>query len=303
MFHRIVVPLDGSSFAESALGPARALAEAFNSQLLIVRAEAATGLPQVATSTTESAQIQDEWKRLGAADAYLNEIVVDLRASGLSADYALTLSDADHGIAQIARLHEADTILLASHPRWALADPQQPSTARNLHMETRMPLLVYRPARNGVEHRAEASAADSPPLAGADSPVIVLLDGSRLAEAALPYAQALARAFQSYLALTQTLPPGTSQAETKQAETYLELMCQEVVRSGDHAMTAVVYCAPASGIESIGRQLNSSLIVMTSHGQSHPSNVWLGSVAARGVGKPALRVHRATTRSSLRRAS
>ena len=39
MFSRLIVPLDGSPFAESALGPARALANAFGSSMLVVRAE------------------------------------------------------------------------------------------------------------------------------------------------------------------------------------------------------------------------------------------------------------------------
>src|SRR5262249_53654757 len=79
MFTRIVVPLDGTRFAEAALALARELAHAFHSQILVVRAVPPTPLPRMERSWDEQ---QEEVERLNEADAYLHGIVDELRAQG-----------------------------------------------------------------------------------------------------------------------------------------------------------------------------------------------------------------------------
>ena len=282
MFTRIVVPLDGSPFAETALAPARVLAKRFGARLLLVRAEPATGLPQIAQRAKVSKSAQEEWRRLADADTYLHQMVERLRAEGYDTDFTLFVSDAGNAIAQAAKLNHSDTIVMASHPRWTLPAQEQEdiySTALAVFAHSQTSLLIWR----AVDQSALSSPApaDLTEFAGSDMPIVVPLDGSRLAEAALPYAQALARAFDSSLVLTQIVPPQESQTDTKRIADYLQSIREDVARSDEHATTVVQVGVPVTGIEMVWRQSNAGLIVMASHGASGAADTFLGSVAAR----------------------
>lgn len=282
MFSRIVVPLDGSPFAEAALAPARMLAKAFGSSMLIVRAEPSTGLPFV----VQTDSLQADWERLADADAYLQAIVSQLRAEGFDADLTLFVSEAGSGIARAVELSHADAIVMASHLRWMLPPDAHPSTTLSVLARSRVPMFVCRSrvgADAGGDGSAGASAAGE--IVGADAPIIVPLDGSRLAEAALPYASALARVFGSYLMLLRVIESTDLYdfAEERQAADYLQAVREEIAQSGGHAVTMVRRGAPVTGIEAAWRQSNAGLIVMASHGQSGPSHRFLGSVTARMI--------------------
>lgn len=284
MFSRIVVPLDGSPFAEMALSPARTLAQRFGSKVLVVRAEPDTGLPLVAPSRVSSSDIQSQWERLDRADAYLHGIVSQLRADGYDADLELFVSEAGSGIARAAELSHADMIVMAGHLRWALPEHAPSSTTLSVLARSNVPILV---CRAGTGPGGEIDAASTTPayaeLAAADVPIIVSLDGSRLAEAALSYATALARAFGSYLVLTRIIEATADEdgVEERQAADYLQSVREEIVQSGGHAVTVVQRGTPLSGIEMVWRQFNGGLIVLASHGLSGRTHTFLGSVAAR----------------------
>lgn len=269
MFSRIVVPLDGSPFAETALGPARTLAKAFNSRILVVRAEPSSGLPLVA----QTGILQGDWERLDDADAYLHRIVSQLRSEGFNATMTLFVSAPDSGIERAAELSHADVIVMASHLRWMLPEHARPSTTLSVLTHSHVPILAC---------RASAAANGTVEIASADMPIVVPLDGSRLAEAALPYAAALARAFDSYLVLTQIIEPDVPEAsaEERKAADYLQSVREEIAQSGGHAVTAIHRAAPASGIEAVWRESNGGLIVIACHEQSGSAHKLLGSVSA-----------------------
>lgn len=293
MFSRIVVPLDGSSFAESALGPARMVAQAFGGTMLVVRAEHSTGLPFV----TLTKRLHGDWEALDAADTYLHRTVSQLRADGFTADFALFVCEAGSGIARAAELSHADLIVMASHVRWALPDPEhaQPSVTLSVFARSRVPMFVCRTNANAnASAVAGATVPTMAEIAGPDMPIVVPLDGSKVAEAALPYASALARAFGSYLVLTRVIEAGTgtgssaaatgaagSTPEEAEAAEYLQAVREEIAQSGGHAIAMIEHGVAVSGIESAWRRSNGGLIVMASHGASGPSHMFLGSVAAR----------------------
>lgn len=282
MFSRLIVPLDGSPFAESALGPARALANAFGSSMLVVRAEHSSGLPFV----TLTKKLQGDWGALDAADAYLHRIVSQLRSEGFTADFALFVSEAGSGIARAAELSHADMIVMASHLRWMLPDPEHalPSTTLSVLARSHMPIFICRD-RVGAPASAATNTGTAGEFAGPDMPIVVPLDGSPLAEAALPYASALARACGSYLVLTRVIGSNgagaADSAQEREAAGYLQAVREEIAQSGGHAIVVIAHGVAVSGIERAWRSSNGGLIVMASHGASGPSHTILGSVAAR----------------------
>ncbi len=77
MYSKILVPLDGSEFAESALEPAFGLAQKFGSEVILLRVavpeELLVGLPSLATRFHEL-RVAENQRDQGEAEAYLHGI-------------------------------------------------------------------------------------------------------------------------------------------------------------------------------------------------------------------------------------
>jgi nucleotide-binding universal stress UspA family protein len=291
MFHRIIVPLDGTPFAEAALAPARALACAFEARILVARATPVSGLPLV-TSAAEESRIEAALERVDEADAYLHEIMASLRQEGFDADLVLSLASPGTGIARAAELSHADLIVMATHLRWNAALDESASTTLQLLTTTRVPILAWRSGTDPTSHgTTPQQQAPIPAIARPESPIVVPLDGSRFAESALPAAEAVARAFQSYLVLVQAVGLRTSSTsgrdeiaervqELQRAEVYLRRV-QDEVAARSVPVSIVARAGSVLGVLTDAvHEFDASLMVMASHGQSGLANRFLGNVAA-----------------------
>jgi len=144
--------------------------------------------------------------------------------------------------------------------------------------------------------------------------ILVPLDGSKLAECALPHVEVLAKGcdtaevilvsvterVQGYRAIEGSSEPavgsgggwlGSSQAphqqlvpeafgkKEKQAQRYLDRIAKEMTAKGINVSTDVLLWKPAEAIVGYSKQLGCDLIVMASHGRSGPSRWAHGSVA------------------------
>jgi nucleotide-binding universal stress UspA family protein len=130
--------------------------------------------------------------------------------------------------------------------------------------------------------------------------ILVPLDGSKLAECALPHAEELAKScyaekvilvsaterVQSYRALEdpgaplgQRLVPEASGKKEKQAQRYLDRIAKTMEAKGIKVDTEVLLGNPAEEIVSYAAYPGCDLIVMSSHGRSGPSRWTHGSVA------------------------
>ena len=144
--------------------------------------------------------------------------------------------------------------------------------------------------------------------------ILVPLDGSKLAESALPHVEVLAKGcdteevilvsvterVQGYRALkglSQTVagpgggwlepnqPPGQRLVpeafgkKEKQAQRYLDRIAKKMAAKGFNVSTEVLLWKPAEAIVGYAKQSGCDLIVMASHGRSGPSRWAYGSVA------------------------
>jgi nucleotide-binding universal stress UspA family protein len=137
--------------------------------------------------------------------------------------------------------------------------------------------------------------------------ILVPLDGSALAEAALGPAMELARPSGATLLLVRTAEtsvfPGADLVEAqvdvvREAEGYLARVADRLRRDGLHAEPSVWYGPAAAGIVEAARRRSADLIVMSTHGRSGLGRLILGSVAEsvlRGTATPILllRAHEA----------
>ncbi len=130
--------------------------------------------------------------------------------------------------------------------------------------------------------------------------ILVPLDGSKLAECALPYAEELAKCFdagqlvlvsvtervEGYRSfddpnqpLGQRLIPEAVGKLEKQAQRYLDRIAKELKTKGVEVQTEVLLGNTAEEITLFAKHRGIDLIVMSSHGRSGPSRWAYGSVA------------------------
>jgi nucleotide-binding universal stress UspA family protein len=125
--------------------------------------------------------------------------------------------------------------------------------------------------------------------------LLVPLDGSALAETALPVALGIARRHQAELHLTSVvsdLPPvplaaGDGElitrwfdAEETRAKEYLAKVVEGLDSSGTGGIRTHVRSGPvARTLEAMAADLHADMVVMTTHGRGAWQRAWLGSVA------------------------
>jgi nucleotide-binding universal stress UspA family protein len=144
--------------------------------------------------------------------------------------------------------------------------------------------------------------------------ILVPLDGSKLAECALPHAEKLAEGcdteevilvsvterIKGYRVLEgpsqpvagselgwmesrqpsgQRLIPEAFGKKEKQAQRYLDRIAKTMAAKGINVSTEVLLWEPAEAIVGYAKQLGCDLIVMASHGRSGPSRWTHGSIA------------------------
>jgi nucleotide-binding universal stress UspA family protein len=130
--------------------------------------------------------------------------------------------------------------------------------------------------------------------------ILVPLDGSKLAECALPYAEEIAKCcnaervvlvsvterVEGYRPLDdpsqplgQRLMPEAVGKKAKPAEKYLDRIASALKANGVKVQTEVLLGDPAKEITLFAKHREVDLIVMSSHGRSGPSRLAFGSVA------------------------
>lgn len=120
--------------------------------------------------------------------------------------------------------------------------------------------------------------------------ILVALDGSMLAEQALPTASALARKTGAeVLLMTAIAPPDRwvdggaprlwEEEETALASRYLESIARILRDKGTPAKTRVIWGRPAEMIRVVAGQENADIIALTTHGRSGLSRWLIGSIA------------------------
>lgn len=157
---RVLVPLDGSSLAETALQMAAELAGALGAPLLLVRIVE----PAYYTYYQESAATHERF--LAEPRGYLEEIADRLRRDGLAVDESVAAKLPPWTVADVAHEHAADLVVMATHGRSGLSRLALGSTAAATIRQTTVPVVLVRPAdrRVATEPGSRSSILSSLPL-------------------------------------------------------------------------------------------------------------------------------------------
>jgi len=287
MYRTILAPLDGSEFSERAVPMAMSLAQALQAQVVLVRAASATVFPGV--DPTE-AQVQ----AVAEARDYLSALATEWEEQGLRVETAVPYGDAAESILLEISLHNANLVVMCTQGRSGLGRWIYGSVAEQVLARSPVPVLLVR-------------GAGPIPVLGpepAQAALLVPLDGSTFAEAALPHAIGLARVFNGTIVLLRVVAPvmalygypGVRVAqealgeEFVQAEVYLGEVAERLRADGLAVETSVREGWPADVISQLTVAPAPRLVVMATHGRTGVERLLLGSVALEVVRRGALPV-------------
>jgi nucleotide-binding universal stress UspA family protein len=287
MFLRIFVPLDGSPLAEGAVGFAALLARQSKRARPVIEP---TVILFRAIDLALWLEIDGEQARSRAAEgavAYLEEQARQLRSEGLTVETAVRLGSPVEEILEQSMACQADLIVMTTHGRTGLARWALGSVAERVAREAAVPVLLI----PGVALTLLAAPSDA-----AVTPVpriLVPLDGSARAEAALPAAIELASLLEAEVRLLYVFIPrfeeepgirgfrswDSGRRRVHQMERYLTRKAEEVKQAGVQARWSLGYGMPGPKIIAEAQEHQVNLIVMTTQGREGLTRWRLGQVA------------------------
>lgn len=271
---RVLVPLDGSSLSASVLPDAVRLAGP-GGHVRLLRDFPILAYPDAHWTLDDEIAFQD-------AIAHLDAQATALAAQGVQVDTRVgARGNPAAAIGAAAREFDAQLIACATHGRDPIHRLPRGSVAWTMLSQSHVPVLV-RHATSGVEANIEPE--------GSPRRIMVPLDGSSLAEQALPLAARLSAEWDAPIWLIQVVVtlkdyrsdrhrvriPLTYSSEVHQEQAYLERLAADLpgtvhasVLRGD-----VLNCLTAAV-----DNLSITDVVMATHGRTGVARLLLGSVA------------------------
>lgn len=299
MFRDILVPLDGSQFAEAALPLASRLSHLSKARLHLVLVHQPAPAMIALGDMIVPPPAELDADRLGRERAYLAETAALLRQTdGLTVGFHEVLGSAGPEICEEATRLDADLLVMATHGRGAFQRMWLGSVADYVVRHLATPILLVPPID-----------ANQPTPGTAIRDIVVALDLSKDAETILQPVTALAQLTGAQVTLVHVVEMifevgrGTSagpivtdagllEASRAEAERQLEHLADRLRKAGLSVATRVVTgINAAGGLLEILSEARYDLVALTTHGRGGLRRLLLGSVAdkvIRAAAKPAL---------------
>jgi nucleotide-binding universal stress UspA family protein len=279
----ILIPLDGSHLAESAIPPALTLTNAFDATVMLLHVLEAD--PPAAVHG------EPHLRRREDALAYLNEVARRFNRDSVAIHvHEDPERDVSLSIVRHADELDASLIVIANHGRSGLRGFLFGRVAQRVLQRGRRPVLAIPVAEGG-----EAPAATLPRL------VAVLLNRSNEAEAVIPLAATLAKKSDASIHLILAVPTvGTLDAdrsataklmpsaakevldlEEREAGPYLDTIARTLADEGLIVTTAVVRGDPAESAVGEAMRVEAALLAMATHARGGLSGLSSGSIGAK----------------------
>lgn len=254
MFQSIVVPLDGSEFAERALDPALLLAE-----------RAGVAVHVITTAWGSDA----EEPRRYLENIVAGELAVPIEIRVVSDRFAAP------AVELVTRDLPEPLVCMTTHGRGGFGQALLGSVAEEVVRTLGEPVLLFGPAFD---------PAWPSPFAN----LVACYDGSPAAEAIVPTAVQWAEALRMRASFVEVLRPEELRkpggAVGLCESTALRALAQRLEGDGVMASWEVIYGADTAGaIVDFARRLPASILALSTHGRSGLSRVTVGSVAMKVV--------------------
>lgn len=289
MFKHILVPLDGSGLAESALSAAVFLANSGTCEVTLLHVieerppSGVHGDRHLTTSEEADAYLRTLSERYFDSKVKVNYHVHDAPVTGVA-----------RGIADHQKEFDPDLIVMCTHGRSGANTLVFGSIAQKIVSFGTVPVLIVQP---------DEGSEDLKPFA--TSPILVPVDGTPEHEISLELAAKFAAEADSTIHLLMVIPtlrtlPGKWEDATKllptSADRLLEMAAEEageyldnrradLTKQGISVTADIKRGDPANVICESAEKSGARLLVIATHGKSGLSAIWEGSVASRVLSK------------------
>ena len=300
MYTSILVPLDGSEYAERVLPYVRNFALTLSLPVRLLYA-VERDHPSISRSLNERLHYATSAHHRGLhARAYAERVRRQLTEAGLTVDITVPVGEPHSAITEEAAKDPGTLITMSSHGRSGVARWWLGSVADRVLHQASNPLLMIH-------------THDEHPHGAPFERLVVPVDGSEVAEQALPHAAHLSKEMGLPVELVQVVPSRVEYSVsnsgfpvvipnygdfrvivTRQAEEDLARLRDKTIAHGAETVsTTLLRGDPANVITDHVASIPGALTVMTTHGRSGVGRMMLGSVAervARQAGVPVLLV-------------
>lgn len=315
MLNRILVPLDGSPLAESALAVAARVAHASDGTIVLLRVIGvpATYTPYIYSSDmAQSPALAQELLDTEQVNAekYLAEIAALDVLAGIKVEAIVNPGTAGNAILETVKEENVDLIVMSSHGETGFKRLALGSVAQHVARHSPVPVLVLR-----EDGSAPTSAFPDPRHPLRSITALVALDGSELAEASLEPAAYLVAALvapvQGVLLLSTVVNKkanwhkhGTEEYLRDEAKEYLisiterlqsgeiaklNLVIEWSIEEGNDVADALIQAAESGKmIESSYEFTGCDLIAIATHGRGGLKRLMAGSVTEHVLGATSL---------------
>lgn len=282
----LLVPLDGSPFAEQALPWAAEIARASRARLRLALVHQVPSPPPL-DEISSRLYTKIELALRKSEREYLRKTAERLRGEHEVQIARVMLQGAPApALAEYVRDIGVDLVVMTTHGLGGIRRAWLGSVADRLVRSLEVPMLLIRP-------REETTPGEAPPV----REILVALDGSRRAESVLAPAAALARVWGVRLVLLQvvhpfvltTRPPTVfpmgfdeelSRLARQEAQDYLDGIVEQLAEGGVDASSAAVLGSRAfDAIQDTARAPGTGMIALATHGRGGVRRLVLGSVA------------------------
>ncbi len=304
MYENIIVPLDGSDASRQVLPYARSIAKTVGATLHLIGvleplnrvdnlSRMGSGAQNAPMSQSELV-LSEDWRALVGglrreARERLDAAAEESRNRGIETTVELLEGEAAEQIIAAGNRQGESLIAMSTHGRSGIGRWMLGSVTDKVVKHTSTPVLIIRAQR------------EEPPDDVALSKVVLPLDGSELAERAIPHAVAFANAFGAGITILRSSSPtayGFGYADYYAAQTYTDIS-SEVLSDVRDYVTSAVGRIQGMGVASVEERTpegnpgaaiidevgddRTKLVVMTTHGRTGVGRWVLGSVTDRVI--------------------
>ena len=273
MFHSILVPLDGSPFAEHALPLALGIGRRADASVELLQAHGLYALREPACAWLPFDPALDDACRQEEI-AYLQGVVGRLAATVPLTTAVVNGLPSDAILERVGQLN-ADLIVMTTHGRGPLSRAFLGSVADEVLRGSEVPVLLIRPRQEAIDLKSDALPRR----------VLIPLDGSALSEQILLPALDLVRLAGARCTLLHVVEPGwlfgASEEQARRAEevrSYLDALAAPLRAEGMAIETHVADDGPTvATILEVAEAHD--LVALATHGPGGLRRLLLGSVA------------------------
>ncbi|MYA62626.1 MAG: universal stress protein [Dehalococcoidia bacterium] len=309
MFTKALVPLDGTEVSEGIIPFVTQFARGLDIGVVLATAveldplregllnRIAGGLTETPAADALRERIERDVKNR------LEDLADRMALEGIAAETSVRFGPVSDSVIAMAQDAGCDLIAMSTRGRGVVSSGLLGSVTYKIMHESPIPVLAITPERAGERWDTDYGVRQ----------VIVPLDGSDLAEAALPYAAAIAGRMNMKMTLVRAMSIDNiaysegynlgnmlNEAEAEieaDARRYLISQARRLREEGLDVQTEILRGSASSEIVAQARQTDHNMIALATHGRSGVNRLLMGSVAeavVRASGDPVLVVRPST---------